>query len=131
MILVACAIPINNSNKLLTVKMVNFANPLEFISPPFCPQFNRTSQRIHDVLCTSLFKEFLCEGLKERMKYMYLRGTSGHPRKHEFESTSSPSSSRKEPQLFPASPSMPMIPEGESHDRHLRSRMWESSSELL
>ena len=56
----------------------------------------------------------------------YLRGTSGRPRKHGLESTSagsSPSSSRKEPQLFPATPSMPMIPEGEdrqSHDRHLR-----------
>ena len=55
----------------------------------------------------------------------YLRGTSGRPRKQPSESASTSTSKPKpkEPHIFPASPAVPMIPEGEdrqSHDRHLR-----------
>ena len=67
------------------------------------------------------YQDFLNEGLKERMKY--LRGTSGRPRKQHSESASTSTPKHKEPQVFPASPTVPMIPEGEdrqSHDRHLR-----------
>ena len=75
------------------------------------------------LICTHFFnQDFLSEGLKDRMKY--LRGTSGRPRKQPSESASTSTPKRtKEPQAFPASQAVPMIPEGEdrlSHDRHLR-----------